>query len=486
MKKNNILKISISLGILFLFTSCEKYLDTIPDNRTEINSPEKISELLVSAYPNGNYQAFCEIMSDNVSDNYNNSNVSPIYSKPYFWEDVLQIDVDAPQYYWGSCYQAIAAANQALEAIEKLGNTSNLNPQKGEALVARAYSHFMLINLFSKFYDSATASTDLGIPYVTESEKVVLKKYDRKTVAFVYEMIEKDLIAGLPLINDQAYKVPAFHFTKNAANAFASRYYLYKKDYDKVIEHASKVAIEGSFAPLMRNWNTDLSTKSYNVISTQYAQATEKANLLIAETGSYWGRYWSGGIRYGLSANLGRELYFGDQPGSGTLSYSLFGSERGTNLPKYNELFVRVNPSADIGNGYLMVPLFTTEEVLFNRAEAYLNKGNTAGFLSDINTFLSLRIDNYSANANSLTVAKNNAFYGTTSTNAALLETLLYYRRVEFMHEGLRWFDLLRFKVPITHENINGGSQVLSIDDKRRVLQIPQEAALSGMQLNPR
>ncbi len=470
---------------IFIFTSCEKYLDTIPDNRTEINTAEKISELLVSAYPVANYQPFCEIMSDNVSDNFSNSNVSPIYSKPYFWEDVLQIDADAPQYYWASCYQAIAAANQALEAIEKLGNTANLNPQKGEALVARAYSHFMLVCLFSKFYDSATASTDLGIPYVTESEKIVLKKYDRKTVAFVYEMIEKDLIAGLALINDQAYKVPAFHFTKNAANAFASRFYLYKKNYDKVIEHANKVAVDGSFAPILRNWNTDYSTKSFTIISSLYGQSTEKANLLLAETGSYWGRNWAGS-RYGLAANLGRELYFGEQPGGGSLSYSLFGSERGVYLPKFNELFVRVNPSADIGNGYIMVSLFTTEEVLFNRAEAYLNKGNTAAFLNDINTFLSLRIDGYTANTHNLTVAKNNAFYGTNSTNEALFETLLYYRRVEFMHEGLRWFDLLRFKVPITHNNINGGSQVLAADDKRRVLQIPQESALSGMPLNPR
>jgi len=77
---------TISISVLLIaFTSCEKYLDTIPDNRTEINTPEKISELLVSAYPSGNYSPFCEIMSDNVGDNYANSTVNPIYSKPYFW-----------------------------------------------------------------------------------------------------------------------------------------------------------------------------------------------------------------------------------------------------------------------------------------------------------------------------------------------------------------------------------------------------------------
>jgi starch-binding outer membrane protein, SusD/RagB family len=483
MKRINIITILTS-GLLF-FTSCEKYLDTIPDNRTEINTPEKISELLVSAYPDANYQVFCELMSDNTSDNYEGATQGPIYSKPYLWEDVLQVDTDASQNYWASCYKAIAAANQALEAIKTLGNTPNLSPQKGEALVARAYSHFMLVSLFSKIYDPATAATDLGIPYVIESEKVVLKKYDRKTVAFVYEMIEKDLIEGLTLINDQSYKVPAFHFTKNAANAFASRFYLYKKNYDKVIEHANKVAIDGSFAPLMRNWNSDYSTKSFTIISSIYGQSTEKSNLLLAETASYWGRNWAG-QRYGLGANKGRELYFAQQPGGGNLAYSLFGGEQGVYLPKFNELFVRVNPSANIGNGYIMVSLFTAEEVLFNRAEANYFKGNSTAFLFDINTFLSLRIANYTAAANSLTIAKNNAFYNTSNTSAALLETLFYYRRIEFMHEGLRWFDLLRYKAPITHNVIKGSDIVLSPNDPRRVLQLPQEAALSGLPLNPR
>ncbi len=488
----NIIKIAlkidsllIGLSLIVLLASCEKYLDTVPDNRTEINTQEKISELLVSAYPASNYQPFCEIMSDNVSDNYDNSTLSQIYTKPYFWQEVLQIDTDSPQQYWASCYAAVAAANQALEAIEALGGGDKFNPQKGEALVARAYAHFMLVSLFSKFYDAATANTDLGIPYVTETEKVVIKQYDRKTVAYVYDMIEKDLMAGIPLISDQAYKVPAYHFTKNAAYAFASRYYLYKKNYDKVIEYASKVAGNGGFAANMRDWTNDLSNKSFTIISAEYGQASQKSNLLLAENASYWGRFWAG-QRYGLSANLGRQLYFGDQPGGGQLAYSLFGSERGVYLPKYNELFVRVSPSADIGNGYVMTPLFTTEEVLFNRAEAYVQKGNIEAALADLNTFLSLRIDGYNAAQHSLTVAKNNAFYNTTNTVGALMNTLLYYRRIEFMHEGLRWFDNLRFKMQITHTNINGTSQTLGANSNRRVLQIPQEAALSGLPLNPR
>ncbi|MGL4630853.1 MAG: RagB/SusD family nutrient uptake outer membrane protein, partial [Leadbetterella sp.] len=406
--KNNTYKSIVILSLFSLIcSSCNDYLGTVPDNRTEINTPEKISNLLVSAYPKGNYASFCELMSDNTSENFEGSSPSPIYSDPYFWEDVSEDDQDSPIFYWASCYSAIASSNLALESIDKLGNTPNLNPQKGEALITRAYSHFMLVNLFSKFYEASTAGSDPGIPYVTEVENVVIKQYERRTVAYVYEMIEKDLLEALPLINDQAYKIPSYHFNRNAAYAFASRFYLHKRDYDKVIEYANRVAVEGSFVSLMRNWNTDYSTKSFNIIAASYGQSTEKTNLLIAETNSFWGRFWAG-QKYGLSSELGQQLYFSAHPAGATqtLSYSLFGSDRGVYLPKYDELFVRVSPNANTGQGYVMMPLFTSEEVLFNRAEAYLNKGNTTAALNDLNAFLSLRIDNYSATTNILTIEK--------------------------------------------------------------------------------
>ena len=484
--------IYLSTFSLLSLAGCDKYLDTIPDNRTEINTPEKISELLVHAYPIANYSAFCELMSDNASDNFPGSPPSPIYGKPYLWEDVLQLDQDSPQNYWSACYASIASANQALESIRLLGGGKELNPQKGEALVARAYSHFMLVNLFSKFYDAASATTDPGIPYVTEVEKVVTKQYERKTVAFVYDMIEKDLLEGLPLLNNQAYKVPAYHFTTNAANAFVSRFYLYKKNYDKVIEYANKVAGAGGFALNMRNWNTNYSTKSFTEITFAYSQVTEKSNLLLCETGSFWGRFYAR-QKYGLSgsgAGLGRLLYFSPNPSGGNWAYSVFGNDQGFYLPKYNEYFVRVTANANIGNGYNMIPLFQTEEVLFNRAEALVYKGDGAGALADLNTFLSLRIRSYSPATHNLTIAKNNAFYGTTNSGGALLQTILDFRRVEFMHEGMRWFDLLRYKVPVTHNILgNDGKSktiTLSATDNRRVLQIPQEASLSGVPANPR
>ena len=86
----------------------------------------------------------------------------------YRWESSTQKSIDSPTHLWEGYYEAIAVANQALEAIEKSDNAGELNAQRGEALLCRAYSHFMLVNVFSQAYNEQTSDTDLGIPYVKE------------------------------------------------------------------------------------------------------------------------------------------------------------------------------------------------------------------------------------------------------------------------------------------------------------------------------
>lgn len=64
--------------------------------------------------------------------------------------------------------------------------------------MARAYSHFVLVNLFGKHYNTSTSSTDLGVPYMTAPEVTLNPQYTRNTVAEVYAAIDKDLAEGLP------------------------------------------------------------------------------------------------------------------------------------------------------------------------------------------------------------------------------------------------------------------------------------------------
>jgi hypothetical protein len=360
--------------------------------------------------------------------------------------------------------------------------------QKGEALVARAYSHFMLTTLFAKRYDAKGTNTTAGVPYVTEPEEVVIKQYDRKTVAYDYQMIEQDLQAGLPLLDDNSYVVPKYHFTKAAAHAFAARFYLYKQQYDSVIKHSTAVFGNAGFVNNLRPWNTDYMTLNYNELFARYAKATENANILLVETSSWWARNFISS-RFGFSAAAKDDVYRTPATG-GTWAFTnqtYTSGEENYFVPKINEYFVRVSVNAATGYGYVMVPLFTAEEALFNRAEAYILKNDLVSATTDMNTYMSTRIRNYNPVTHAVTAAKLQNYYGTSNAQAAYIAALMDFKRAEFVQEGMRWFDLARYNVPVLHAHSDTGKiDTLKADANMRVFQIPQSTSISGLQPNPR
>lgn len=478
-------KVSVISVSIFTLSGCTKYLDQSPDSTwTELDTPEKVSQLLGTAYPKANYITFCEAMSDNVGDKGAGVNERTNID-PYNFRDVQSIQEDSPEMYWKACYTAIAACNNALKACSSAPDSTLYTAQKGEALVARAYAHFMLVTFFAKFYDASTAAQDPGIPYVTEPETVVMKPYERRTVAYVYEMIEKDLLKGLPLINDVQYKVPHYHFNKSAAYAFATRFYLFKKDYQKVLDYANQTFPNNDLASNMRPWNSVYASMSPAELWATYSNASQNANLLLVETPSLYGRYVAR-YRYGLDYQHEIAI-LGSNVTRGAYAFPLYSySTRDYFVPKLTEHFVKASVNATIGDPYVMVPLFTTEEVLFNRAEANIYLGNTTAVLKDLNLFASKTIRNYNAATHGITLSTISAYYGNSNLTGGVLQTVMDFKRAEYVQEGMRWFDLQRYKVTVNHYSITGETYTLTPDDKRRVLQIPASALTSGITLNPR
>ena len=316
---NKINKILICLFVVLLATSCDDFLGTLPDNRTQMDNATKISQLLVSAYPSANYATLAELSSDNFVDN--NSILPVILSgfeqmddQIYAWEDATtSTQEDSPSFVWGKCYSAIAAANHALAAIDQLqltDSTLDLRAQKGEALICRAYGHFILVNMFSQAYKDAAASTlDMGIPYVTEPETVVQGTYTRETVTSVYQKIQKDLEDGFALISDQNYKIPKYHFNRKAVCAFAARFFLYKRDYQKVLLYANEV-LGADPTTLMRDFTGYYGSSSE--IGYDYINVALPCNLLIMPTSSTFNRNF--GTRYGHNGEAMYGCLYGAGP----------------------------------------------------------------------------------------------------------------------------------------------------------------------------
>lgn len=482
-------RILLILPVLTL-AGCEDFLSKEPDStRATINTPKQVSQLLTTAYPQGGYVTFSEGMSDNVADK--GTGTDDKTNRGSFYFEVVEATVDeqdSPDQYWAECYRAISVANEALDIISKVSDPENYNAQKGEALLARAYAHFMLVNYFCKFYDPQQSNDNPGIPYVLEPETVVIKQYERKTVNYVYQMIEKDLLEGLPLISDGSYTVPKYHFNLAAANAFASRFYLVKKDYQKVVQYANAAFPSNNFGENLRPWNTTYSSMSPAELYNTYSRATQSANLLLVETSSTYGRYVAT-YRYGMNYAKWQEISVSEQIINGSASWAFPLYTQGDNnylIPKLNEYFVRESVNAEIGLPYVMLPIFTVEEVLFNRIEANAYLNNTAACLTDLNTYVSKRVDNYNPSTHTVTASSMSRFFGSSNLRNNIINTVLAFKRIEFVQEGMRWFDIQRYNVPVTHTTKAGSVISVPANDPRRVLQIPQTAAISGIEQNAR
>ncbi len=542
--------IILALGVA-LMCSCNDFLDTTPDNRTEIDSPEKFQSLVASGYPKCNYAALLFPRTDCISD-LGSGLSTAVNADSFFWRDVDGTSSDCPSGLWEKYYYSIATVNYALRAAEDNNMTKEVGPYIAEAKMIRAFSHFLLVNLFARFYDPATAANEPGIPYVTEPETVVVKQYDRGTVASTYAMIERDLTEGLPGLGlNTAYKVPSYHFTRKAANAFATRFYLYYGKWEKVIEHANNVIpVPGKFkaevtgavtgvdgtplkdvtgTPIEQNtvlsrivdvtdaasvyatdnfqpWTTTYTTaSSATIIREYYTKAENGSNLLLSEGPSLTGRNYNE-WRYSMnSADAAASVISGNVTG-GSWAFRSYISGDLRYVPKYKEYFVRASIEATTGTATVMYPYLRNEEVLLNRAEANAMLGNYTEAVDDLNVFCRQRIKDYNETNHLITKQKLVNFYGARVSETefymnkykaygadrwdvlkkSIIQCVIEFRRNEYFMEGLRYWDMARYRIPVYHSTANGRENMLYPGDDRWIIQIPETATLSGIALNPR
>lgn len=489
MKSNKILFIISGAILMLVAPSCKKYLDQAPDNRAEINTVDKVAQLVSTAYPSYDYLTFTEFSSDNAEDKgVGQGDTDEKVDFPYAWRDVIGDGTNSSTAYWNGCYEAIAAANQALEAIEKTDLGSAVQKYKGEALVARAYAHFMLVTLFAKTYEKDTPNSSPGVPYITAPETKVIVQYGRGTVQSTYDAIEKDLLEGLKLISASGYTTPKFHFTPAAANAFAARFYLFKGDWKKVVDHATLTVPGNDFINNIRPISSTIRTYTYEEHRTNYMASGQKYNLLLINDYSTYNRFST--PRHGYGVNLVKMFNSAGNPTGKTLANQIisYGVPHYTTY-KFKEFFFYTGPG--IGFPYLTFAAFTTDEALLNRAEAYAELGMTSLAFKDLNDLYSTRINGYNPTTDVITPAKLATFYpAITDPKEALIKAILDIKKSQFLQEGIRWFDILRRKITVVHNNYDAtGLETfaeLKADDPRRIFQLPLEVKLSGLELNPR
>lgn len=573
MTTKNKFQILAAAALAMGMQSCEDFLDKLPDDRTEIDSVDKVHKLLMTAYPAGNFSWLCEMSSDNLIDNQtphlpslpNKKQVTTYYNyAPYDrWEDELYRfdspslatygDYDSPGRVWENYYSSIAECNYALLTLDDLrakGEPENdyTRALRAEAQILRAFDHFILVNIFSQAYMSdAENQKNVGIPYVVEPETTMIKEYTRGTVAETYQKIRQDLEEALPYVSDNYTTAPKYHFNTLAAHAFAARFYLFTREYDKVIEHANAVLGTDSISvekmmldyvpfddcsyssDFGKVWQNPDQTNNLMILGTnsllarrvfgnRYSVAGEKSRdvLLVRTSGSYWRGYICP-----IQALVAGQIF-----SSSTHDYGFY-------TCKIDEEFQYSNKLAGIGYPHIMQRIFTASQLLLERAEAKLMKGDLKGASTDLcqywnsplghfsektreqyETYYTLMTDALIPNYFSQkieTKENDKGLMETKRTNASgncylpeewnqylsavdhpfsvndktyiYMNCLNEFRRFETCFEGGRFFDLKRWGIEYSHQQGSGGDVfVMKSKDPRRALEVAWESIAAGLE----
>ena len=531
--KNIIYKGSLMLASVAILASCSDQLDTLPDNRTTLDTPKKIAGLLVTAYPDRTPTLFNEWMSDNTDYmGEQNSQGNRGGDQYFFWQEQTEGGNDSPEMVWMLYYEGVYKANEALAAIEEQGGPKNdiLRNSKGEALLIRAYDHFILANEFCRPYNGKTSTKDAGLYYATgiADFSAAAEQSNRGTVADVYAKIAADIEAGIPLLND-TYEVPKYHFNKQAAYAFATRFYLYYEKWEKAKEYADKL-LGSNPAASLRDYRAlqamPLSKSEQAVkIAEAYCSASADCNLLVQTSVSNAGMAlapWLVSKRYTLTNYLAETELFQSNNIWGTSSNLIWkpftvnsGESNFALLMKLPREFEIRNTTT--GSGYLRTLNvdFTMDEALLNRAEAEIMLGQNDAACADMTIWMK----NFFNTNVTLTPTSVQTYFKTVpyayadaakmvpsfkkhisprftidaegSVQESLLQCLLNFRRIETVHQGMRWMDIRRYNIEIPRRLIGANGRPsknldwLEKDDPRQVVQIPQSIREAGVAGNP-
>jgi len=319
------------------------------------------------------------------------------------------------------------------------------------------------------------------------------------------------------------YSVPKYHFNKRAANAFAARFYLYYQKWDEAVKYAT-VALTNSPAGSLRNYEELLeypmnNGATLNTAATYYVSADLTCNFMMATAYSYAGRVF-GGYGVGMQYNHGQMIADNEGIDCTNTPFAPYtwkceplrfvsGIDK-ILLPRVPYLIEDLDPVAGTGYRHTVYPLFTAEETLLTRAEAYIMQKDYTAALSDMNLYLSNSCSKYKtlteANISSWAASvadydpKNptpkkplNPAFEIDQTQEGMIHTLLLLRRYETLHYGLRWFDVKRFGIEIYRRTLTSNDlgiksvdDTLEVRDNRRAVQLPADVLAADMTPNPR
>lgn len=329
---------------------------------------------------------------------------------------------------WKQHYAAINRANVAIDRIPSIEMDEALRTRLvNETKFLRALYYFNLVRLYG------------GVPLVLHepaslsNEAIQVK---RNTVEEVYAQIIKDL-KDAETLPEKYTSADIGRATGGAAKALLTRVYLTRKDWDNAVIKSLEV-INGPYSYDLFASFADVFNKANNngkehIFSAQFKSFTNGRGNSLGSRGTPTGIPGiDGGDADIPTTNLYGLYKANDKRRDVTFFTSLVGPTNGTTYtftPHFRKYYdPSVNPST--GESGINFPIIRFADVLLEYAEA-LNEKN--GPVTEA----------YDA-INKVRVRAGLAALTTGLTKDQFRDSVYHERRLEFVYEHQRWFDLVR------------------------------------------
>lgn len=439
--------ISIISGCLILsLTSCDSFLDIQPVGKVIPNTLEEYRALITTAYGvDLTDRGLCDMRTEDISvskDEFDQNNFKDI-------ERWVANNPSGTEFGWSYYYQNIYYANAIINKKNEIteGSEADINQLVGEAYFMRGYMHFLLVNLYGQPYTKKGAPDSKAIPLKLSLDLEEMPT--RNTVEEVYTSILSDIENARQLINHKEWETGYnYRFSSLAVDAFESRVRLYKGEWQAAYNAAERVLAQKSTLEDYNNStdfqmpNTYTSVESITAYENVYSRNGINASLA---TPTFVSQFKEGDLRI--------EKYFGDVDEENNGNYKI----------------VKTNETSQY-------------RCTFRTAELYLNATEALAQLGQLpearNYLLELMKKRYTSAG--YTQRKNEV---NAMNQAELITEILNERARELAFEGHRWFDLRRTTRPEQRKTIDGQTLILSQDDERYTLRIPQSAIAANPDL---
>ncbi len=378
-------------------------------------------------------------------------NIREVYS----FEDTAETS-NFVSFYTGS-YSIINQANLLLEYTPKLTDATDAEKKQiiAEALTIRAYTHFLLSQVYCQNYSYTSDASHFGIVYNKESIKAGLKYPKRETLAATYSLIIDDLKSAVDNYSDNASMAgPTYsYFNRNNTKALLARVYFYKRDWTNAYETANDVITNSGFQLMSsENYIAQWAQPDLPVSEAllEFSIPKDAENAATSSMASYFGYNANTYAKYVASDDLVNLYENNDIRKQLFLTVNLQTLVNGLLTPRPYNFTRKFQDNA----GYVA---FRLSEMYLIRAEAALENNQAAIAMQDINTIR----------------ARANATLLTNTSN--LKEEILLERRKELCFEGHLFFDLMR-----NHKDISRNDGCISTNcgmtypSLKFVLPIPQ------------